>query len=133
MRPRVDGGQSRAWRKQGAGPPAKTPSAKRRRADDDCAVLPEDLDQLDGIRELLHALNDAYAGAQRIQELVSKVPVLSARCIRRAKKRSTPREHWNVTMALTLIGNIGLESELLDLLEDLTTMRADLDDAAARR
>jgi hypothetical protein len=93
-------------------------------------VLPEDLEQLDDIRELLRALNDAYAGAQRIQELVAKVPVLSARCIRRAKKRSTPREDWTVTMALTLLGNIGLESELLDLLEDLTTMRADLDEAA---
>lgn len=93
-------------------------------------VVEDDLEQLDDIRELLHALNDAYASTQRIEELVSKIPILSARCIRRARKRSPGRDEWTVGQALTLVGNIGLESELLELLEDLTTLRADLAERA---
>jgi hypothetical protein len=34
--------------------------------------------------------------------------------------------------ALTTIGNLGLETELLGLLEDLTTCRADLEEQQAR-
>lgn len=97
--------------------------AKGRRAEP-CEVTPDDLACLDAVRELLGALNNAYASTSQIQKLVLGIPVLAARCMRRvgAKRAVTPEA---LAKALTSIGNMGLESELLGLLEDLTTCRAD--------
>jgi len=84
-----------------------------------------DLHRLDDVRSLLTALNDAYVSSREIQDLVAKVPVLAARCIRRAGS-----EDFESREALhhspSKIGNMGVESELLGLLEDLTTFQADL-------
>jgi hypothetical protein len=94
---------------------------------DPCAVAEEDLKSLGDIHALLRALNDAYAGGARVGDLVSKLPVLQARCLRRAIKRNPAKVHCTLPEALTLIGNIGLESELLQLLEDLTVLSAELE------
>ena len=81
------------------------------------------------MRSLLSALNNAYASTSAIQTLVSQIPVLAARIVRRigAARADDPAL---LARALTEIGNMGLESELLTLLEDLTTCRADLEEAA---
>lgn len=86
----------------------------------------EDLQSFADIHALLRALNDAYAGGARVGELVGKVPVLGARCVRRATKRFPAKSNCTLAEALTLIGNLGLETELLQLLEDLTMLSSDL-------
>lgn len=93
-------------------------------------VTPADLECLDAVRSLLRALNDAYVSTSQIQALILDIPVLAARCVRRVgvKQAVTPEA---LARALTTIGNMGLEAELLGLLEDLTTCRADLQDAQA--
>jgi hypothetical protein len=83
------------------------------------------------VRSLLSALNDAYASTTRIQTLITDIPVLAARCVRRIGqvKYDDPAL---LARALTDIGNMGLERELLSLLEDLTTLQADLQEAATK-
>jgi hypothetical protein len=83
----------------------------------------EHLKDLSNIHALLTPLNDPYANIGR---LVSAIPVLAARCAGRAIQRSK-LEINSIDHALTLIGNKGLESELLTLLEDLTILNAERD------
>jgi hypothetical protein len=109
--------------------PAKSASSVRRAPA--WEVTPEDLECLDAVRSLLSALNDAYASTRQIHTLILDIPVLAARCVRRigVKRPVTPEL---LERALTTIGNLGLETELLGLLEDLTTCRADLDEQRER-
>jgi hypothetical protein len=95
----------------------------------DTKVQAKHLKELDRIHELLRALNDPYAAGKNIATLVSKIPILVARCVHRAASRSSKIEINSVDHAITLIGNRGLESELFDLLEDLTMLKSKLDNA----
>jgi hypothetical protein len=108
---------------------AKGRPAKVRRGEP-WEVTPEDLSCLDAVRSLLSALNNAYVSTSQIQKLILDIPVLAARCMRRlgVKQTATPE---TLAKALTSIGNMGLENELLGLLEDLTTCRADQLEAEA--
>ena len=110
-------------------PPVKSGSTVRRAPA--WEVTPADLDCLDNVRSLLSALNNAYASTSQIHTLILDIPVLAARCVRRigVKQAVTPAL---LERALTTIGNLGLETELLGLLEDLTTCRADLDEQQPR-
>jgi hypothetical protein len=126
QRPRVDTRQSADWRP--GGPAGAKPRRPKHRADP-TALDEEDLDLLGGIHDLLSKLNDAYAGGTQVAALIEKIPVLAARCTRRAAKRFPGKQPKTLAEALTLIGNMGLEAELLQLLEDLTVLRADLDEA----
>jgi hypothetical protein len=100
-----------------------SPGGSLRPAPDDCRVKLEHLKDLSKIQALLTALNDPYANIGR---LVSAIPVLAARCAARAVQRSKSDIN-SIDHALTLIGNKGLESELLTLLEDLTILNAERD------
>jgi len=110
--------------------PALKPASTVRRAPA-WEVTPADLECLDAVRSLLSALNNAYASTRQIHTLILDIPVLAARCVRRigVKQAVTPEL---LERALTTIGNLGLETELLGLLEDLTTCRADLEEQQAR-
>lgn len=90
-------------------------------------VGPEDLRYIDQFLELLLALNDAYASATKIGALVAKIPPLAIRVIRQARRKAVRRDIHTVEQALALIGNRGLEAELLPLLEELTTLKAELE------
>jgi hypothetical protein len=85
------------------------------------------LDELDRIHALLRAMNDPYAAGRNIGSLVAQIPILAARCLNRATTRSSKIEINSLEHAITLIGNRGLEAELLDLLEDLTIAKSKLD------
>ena len=123
-RPGVDAQESARWRSsKGPAPAVKKPTLQRA---DACAVAEQDLKSLSEIHTLLRALNDAYAGGARVEQLIGNIPVLSARIVRRARKRFPAKSNCTLAEALTLIGNIGLESELLQLLEDLTVLSAEL-------
>lgn len=88
-------------------------------------MTPDALDCLADVQTLLSALNDAYVSSSQIQELVQNIPILAARCIRRLGETDFLNRSV-LNQALTKIGNMGVENELLGLLEDLTTCRADL-------
>jgi hypothetical protein len=98
------------------------PSASLRPQANDCRVRPEDLKDIGKIQDLLTALNDPYANIGR---LVASIPRLAARCVTRAAARSPKLEINSIDHALTLIGNKGLEVELLALLEDMTLLKAE--------
>ena len=89
-------------------------------------VQEKHLEELDRIHELLRALNDPYA-SKNIGTLVGKIRILALRCIHRAGARSSKIQINSLDHAITLIGNRGLESELFDLLEDLTMLKSKLD------
>lgn len=93
---------------------------------DPCKVTANDLSMLDRIHKLLSLLNDPYAGGQDVAKLVESIPVLEARCMRSAAGRFANRRIESTGYALTLIGNRGLETALLDLLEELTILKADM-------
>jgi hypothetical protein len=129
----VDKPASNDW--QASAGRAKTAAGKGRpakvvRRGEPWEVTPEDLSCLDAVRSLLSALNNAYVSTSQIQTLILDIPVLAARCMKRigVKQTATPE---TLAKALTSIGNMGLENELLGLLEDLTTCRADQLEAEA--
>jgi len=95
-------------------------------------VTPADLECLDAVRSLLSALNNAYVSTRQIHTLILTIPVLAARCVRRIGSKGAVTSEL-LEKALTSIGNLGLETELLGLLEDLTTCRADLDEQSQPR
>lgn len=99
------------------------PGGPLRVSRNDCRVRREHLKDLGKIHELLTALNDPYAN---IGKLVAAIPVLAARCVVLAGDRSK-QDINSIDHALTLIGNKGLESELLTLLEDLTILKAEIE------
>jgi hypothetical protein len=120
--------QAIAGRGKAAAVKGKTPAKVRR--GEPWEVTPDDLSCLDAVRSLLSALNNAYVSTSQINSLILDIPVLAARCMRRigVKQQATPE---SLAKALTSIGNMGLENELLGLLEDLTTCRADMLEAEA--
>lgn len=94
---------------------------------DECEVGQEDLQHLKRMHDLLAALNDPYVSRQKIELLTSYSKVLSARVMRHARVRN--RSIDSLDAALTLIGNRGLETVLLQFLEDLTIYKGDLEAA----
>lgn len=94
----------------------------------ECKVTIKHLSELPKIMELLHALNDPLAGGRNVGKLVTKIPVLAARLVDRALSQSRKKQIASLDQALNLVGNRGLESELLQLLEDLTIKKAEAED-----
>ncbi len=93
----------------------------------DTAVTSADLAHLGAIKELLRLLNDPYAGGTPLVHVVDRIRVLASRCAARARLKSPDRQAKTTTQVLALIGNRGLEAELLTLLEDLTILNAELE------
>ncbi|MCC6901893.1 MAG: hypothetical protein IT377_23180 [Polyangiaceae bacterium] len=86
-------------------------------------VGPEHLALTGAIFSLLRALDDPLVGTAELERLVAAIPVLAARCIRKASRAPLP-----LGAALARMGNRGLEAVLLELLEDLTICKADADE-----
>jgi HD-like signal output (HDOD) protein len=92
---------------------------------DECEVGQDDLQHLKRLHDLLAALNDPYVSRRKIEMLTSYSKVLSARVMRHARARQ--RSIDSLGAALTLIGNRGLETVLLQFLEDLTIYKGELE------
>jgi hypothetical protein len=90
-----------------------------------CEVGTEDLGRLKVVHDLLAALNDQYASVGKLAMLTSYSPSLTARVMKQARNRSASVDSLNA--ALQLIGNRGLEKVLLEFLEDLTALKAELE------
>jgi len=86
------------------------------------------LSELPKITALLRALNDPLAGGKNVGKLVTTIPVLAARVVERALSQSRKKEISSVDQAINMVGNRGLESELLTLLEDLTIKKSEAED-----
>lgn len=91
-------------------------------------VAPEDLQRLQGIHDLLSTLNDPLASQTKIEKFCSVTPVLCARLIAYARSVRPSMQVNRLGEALRFIGNRGVEFVLLQLLEDLTVLKADLED-----
>jgi HD-like signal output (HDOD) protein len=100
--------------------------------DSACQVSAGDLKRLEAIHSLLEALRDPLASSKLVEHRVKQIPVLTARMIRFAKRGAPARNITTLGGALAIVGNRGLETVLLELLEDLTVLRADIDDARKR-
>jgi len=94
---------------------------------DDCRVQPSDLKRLHMVRELLRLLNDPYVGPLKLSETVANIPVFAARCRREAALFRPRSEVAQIDRALNVIGNRGIEKVLLELLEDLTILKSDIE------
>lgn len=88
-------------------------------------VTREDLDRLPEIHALLFALDDPAAAAPKLAALCESLPPLEARLmdLARRKSRLAPRD---VRSAIALLGNRVVEKVLLELLEDLTVLKFEL-------
>lgn len=91
----------------------------------ECKITLKHLAEIPKIMELLSALNDPFAGGKNVGKLVTKIPVLAARVVERALSQARKKEIYSVDQALNMVGNRGLESELLQLLEDLTIKKSE--------
>jgi HD-like signal output (HDOD) protein len=94
----------------------------------ECKITIKHLSELPKIMELLSALNDPMAGGKNVGKLVTTIPVLAARIVERALSRKAKKDIASVDQAINMIGNRGIESELLQLLEDLTIKKSESDD-----
>jgi len=94
---------------------------------DGCQVQPADLKRLGLVRELLQLLNDPYVGPIKLAETVAHIPVFAARCRKEAALYRPRSEVEAIERALNVIGTRGIEKVLLELLEDLTILKADLE------
>lgn len=94
----------------------------------ECKITLKHLSELPKIMELLQTLNDPLAGGKNVGKLVSKIPVLAARLVDRALAQSRKKEISSIDQAINMIGNRGLETELMNLLEDLTIKKSEAED-----
>ncbi len=93
----------------------------------------EDLDHLAALHGILAALNDPGAGVDQLRKLCKELPSLSARLVEAAEREAPRHDIRDLGVALAILGNAGLEAVLLPFLEDLTILKADLEDAKKRR
>jgi hypothetical protein len=100
---------------------------------DSCKVTPADLKRLDQLRELLSLLNDPYIGPLKLKDCVGGLPVLVARCRREAALVRPKQEVEQIERALNVLGNRGIEKVLLELLEDMTILKSELDAAHVKK
>ncbi len=100
---------------------------------DPCGVVAADIERLDIIHALLSELNDPRASAYTIAPFVDAFPPLRARIARALAMHRPNVRAQNVAAELVALGNRGVERVLLELLEDLTILGADLADAASTR
>lgn len=99
--------------------------ASKKAVPTNCEVSVDDLQRLGALHNLLAALNDPLASRRKLQMLTAFSPVLTARVVRHAQARSAAID--SLETALTLIGNRGLETVLLQFLEDLTVYKGELE------
>jgi len=93
----------------------------------DCRVTAKDLTRLAQVKELLTLLNDAYVGPLKLAECIDQIPVFAARCCREASRLRMRSHGDKIEWALQVLGNRGVEKVLLELLEDMTILKSDLE------
>lgn len=110
-------------------PPKRRPSARPLRV----LVAAEDLEKLDVLHELLATLNDPRASATQIARSIGRHPVLEARVLLAGQTEDNPKRRPRLPEQLARLGNREVEAILLQLLEDLTELDAELKEQGKRR
>lgn len=87
-------------------------------------VTVDDLTRLGVLHEILALLNEPAASANALGNLIDSLPVLAARVDARYRQRC-PHKEATSPVKLVLLGNRVFESILMELLEDLTVLRAE--------
>lgn len=95
---------------------------------EDLAPKPEELKRLPSLHSILGALNDPDAGVPQLRRYCAELPSLKARILHEARRVVMGRDVDDVGYALSVIGNRGFEVVLLEYLEALTILKADLED-----
>lgn len=93
------------------------------------AVEPQDLKHLPALHGILATLNDPAAGVNQLARLCAQLPSLAGRVVIAARRVAPHHGIDHVDRALKIVGNRGLESVLMEYLEDLTILKADLEEA----
>jgi hypothetical protein len=88
-----------------------------------CQVRVSHLHQTADMLSLLQTLNDPYVAPAELVAHLQRLPVLAGRCTRRAAYRAPKVRVRDLEHVLGLIGNQGVEAELLQLLEELTALK----------
>ncbi len=89
-------------------------------------VSPQDLTHLGDVLDMLSLLNDQFAAADDLAVHVARMPSLAARVTRTYHAMFLGRGLPPLRAQLGGIGNRKLEALLLEFLEDLTILHADL-------
>jgi hypothetical protein len=100
---------------------------------DNCKVSKDDLKRLGQVSELLSLLNDPYIGPFKLTDCIEKMPVLAARCRREAALVRPKNEVEHIERALNVLGNRGVEKVLLELLEDMTILKSELEASDSKK
>ena len=95
---------------------------------EDLAPKPDELKRLPSLHSILGALNDPDAGVPQLRRYCAELPALGARIMHEARRSVPGRDVEDVGYALAVIGNRGFEVVLLEYLEALTILKADLED-----
>jgi hypothetical protein len=103
------------------------------RVDDPTCVCAADIERLDIIHALLSELNDPRASAVTLAPFIDAFPPLRARIGRAFELRRPNSRATNIAAQIVCLGNREVEMVLLELLEDLTMLRAELLEAAENR
>lgn len=93
-------------------------------------VCADDLRHLDVVQRILALLNEPAASARQLAALIDEMPVLAARLGARFVTKVGDRSS-TVASELAFLGNRELEAVIFELLEELTTLRADQEGVSA--
>lgn len=118
--------KARLQDRAGSGSRRKRRERKQRGLPKELRVNQEHLESFDSLHALLQTFHDPLAAGSRLQKHVVAIPVLERRLLRTARITTGQLELADVGVALSLLGNKVLEQELLQLLEDMTELKADL-------
>jgi len=113
--------------------PSRHPVSLQPRATDPTRVCPSDIERLDVIHALLAKLTDPRASAQTLAPFIEAFPPLKARIAQTFALRRPNHRATTLTAQIVGLGNRQVEAVLLELLEDLTFLRAELLEATATR
>lgn len=118
--------KARLQDRTGAGSRRKRRERKQRGLPKELHVREEHLKSFETLHALLRTFHDPLAAGSRLQKHVVEIPVLERRLLRTARITTGQMDLSDVGVALSLLGNKVLEQELLQLLEDMTELKADL-------
>lgn len=110
-----------------AAKPQLNSKAKTKKVDGRLGITPDDLRDFGEIHGLLSVLNDPMAAGRDLANWIERIPKLKERLLRTARVKSGHLDLDALGPALNILGNRGLEAELLQLLEDMTIAKADLE------
>lgn len=120
------GGKSTLKNRAGSNARKRRRALRQRGLPRELHVKADHVDALGELQSLLITFNDPYAAGTDLATHIEAIPLLEARLLRTARIQTGHMRLSDIRVALSLLGNKALERELLELLEDMTEVKADL-------